>query len=971
MTHFKCKIFVWFITLFFSLSQTLLADGVPIQPDSNGQPTVEVSGTNTSSESDDLPNPNDPQDNPLLPADEESEGGSGSSVPAITGSIAINSQALITNNQVVTLTLQASGGGIRGDGNEDGNVDAADYVIWRKNAGSSGPAGDYDGSGLVDQTDYNLWKSQFGRTNGVVEMSFSNDGINFSPWEAYQTTKDWTLTSGDGRKTVYIKFRDEFGNESEIYSDAILYDGPPMGSMVVNNGDSFTSNQEVTLTLQVSDLLFGDGNGDGKVDAADYVIWRKNLGWQSSGPGNTNIADYDGNGIVEQTDYDLWRSQFGKTKTIEMAFSQDGGATFSDFEAFNTTKVLTLLGPDGEKMVFIRFRDEAGNTVDVQDTIILDTAAPAEGGTFTFRQKFLNPNPVNVEQFGTAVAIVGKNFAVAAPLEQVSGGIRAGAVYLLDENGNVLHTFLSPTPQSLGRFGWSIAAVGNNLIVAEPEYVVGLVSPGAVHLFDANPDSPTFGNLLHTFENPTPASVDQFGFSVAYSEGKLLVGARGDDTGAGDTGAAYLFDADPTSPAFGTLLHTFLNPTPEAGDLFGSLVAFIDHHILIGAHYGSDDASTDVGSFYLFDGDLTSSTFGNLLHSFLNLPSPFAGGNYLGYSRERYSVASLDRYIVLGVPFFDDLPYAPDTGIVYIFDGDPNRPTFGSLIKTLQNPSPSSHSPFNNHYFGASVTAVDKMLFVGAPGDNTLSAWSGAFYLFDGDTASQTFGELKETFLNPDPYPALPEEEYFGASIAADTFGNLVVGSPMHPSIQGGFNIGRAYRYQFQGLGVRINDGVASTTSPDVLITFDVMDNLTLQSNLQMAFSQDGINFTSFESFSETKQITLEGGDGEKTVYVRFRDEAGNVSEFSDTIILQQSGAASLSSASVAPLNQTAQSSEDIPVRAPLFWQATALNNGHLTSRKEVDAESSLEHKPRKSSRLNQHNGSHLGRKQKTSKKTD
>jgi hypothetical protein len=76
------------------------------------------------------------------------------------------------------------------------------------------------------------------------------------------------------------------------------------------------------------------------------------------------------------------------------------------------------------------------------------------------------------------------------------------------------------------------------------------------------------------------------------------------------------------------------------------------------------------------------------------------------------------------------------------------------------------------------------------------------------------------------------------------------------------------------------------------VLTLDAIDNLTAQQNLQMSFSQDGINFTPFEPFSQTKQITLEGGNGEKTVYVRFRDEAGNVSEFSDTIILHSKAAA-------------------------------------------------------------------------------
>jgi hypothetical protein len=41
---------------------------------------------------------------------------------------------------------------LAGDFNFDNKVDAADYVVWRKNSGT--------------QADYNLWRSNFGRTSG-------------------------------------------------------------------------------------------------------------------------------------------------------------------------------------------------------------------------------------------------------------------------------------------------------------------------------------------------------------------------------------------------------------------------------------------------------------------------------------------------------------------------------------------------------------------------------------------------------------------------------------------------------------------------------------------------------------------------------------------------------------------------------------------------------------------------------------
>jgi hypothetical protein len=52
-----------------------------------------------------------------------------------------------------------------GDYNDDGSVDAADYVIWRSMLGQSvtpGSSADGDGSGEVNDLDYDVWRMHFG-----------------------------------------------------------------------------------------------------------------------------------------------------------------------------------------------------------------------------------------------------------------------------------------------------------------------------------------------------------------------------------------------------------------------------------------------------------------------------------------------------------------------------------------------------------------------------------------------------------------------------------------------------------------------------------------------------------------------------------------------------------------------------------------------------------------------------------------
>jgi len=54
------------------------------------------------------------------------------------------------------------------------------------------------------------------------QMQFSNDNSKWSKPESYATTKVWTLKPGNGKKTVYVKYKSKLGKWSKAYSDTIL-----------------------------------------------------------------------------------------------------------------------------------------------------------------------------------------------------------------------------------------------------------------------------------------------------------------------------------------------------------------------------------------------------------------------------------------------------------------------------------------------------------------------------------------------------------------------------------------------------------------------------------------------------------------------------------------------------------------------------------------------------------------------------
>jgi hypothetical protein len=61
-------------------------------------------------------------------------------------------------------------------------------------------------------------------STGCSHTCISNTSV-CSSWESYASTKTWTLTSGDGIKTVYVWFKNSLGNaNTSPYSDSIVLD---------------------------------------------------------------------------------------------------------------------------------------------------------------------------------------------------------------------------------------------------------------------------------------------------------------------------------------------------------------------------------------------------------------------------------------------------------------------------------------------------------------------------------------------------------------------------------------------------------------------------------------------------------------------------------------------------------------------------------------------------------------------------
>ena len=100
-----------------------------------------------------------------------------------------------------------------------------------------------------------------------------------------------------------------------------------------------------------------------------------------------------------------------------------------------------------------------------------------------------------------------------------------------------------------------------------------------------------------TFRNPGPARNDNFGYSVAISGTRVVVGTYLDDTGAPDAGIAYLYDVSAATPE--APVATLSKTTHGFDDRFGRSVAIDGKTIVVGTP-NDDTTREDKGAVYVF-----------------------------------------------------------------------------------------------------------------------------------------------------------------------------------------------------------------------------------------------------------------------------------------------------------------------------------------------------------------------------------
>jgi PKD repeat protein len=119
--------------------------------------------------------------------------------------------------------------------------------------------------------------------SGVYQVRFRNDGVwATEPWETPSATKTWTLSTGDGEKTVYYQIRDSAGSLTS-YSGSITLDTTNPSA---NAGQNRTVYAGSTVTLDASNC----------VDSAGIVSYLWDFGDGTTGTGMTTNHTYANTG---------------------------------------------------------------------------------------------------------------------------------------------------------------------------------------------------------------------------------------------------------------------------------------------------------------------------------------------------------------------------------------------------------------------------------------------------------------------------------------------------------------------------------------------------------------------------------------------------------------------------------------------------------------------------------------------------
>ncbi|GAX09420.1 hypothetical protein FisN_6Lh205 [Fistulifera solaris] len=268
-------------------------------------------------------------------------------------------------------------------------------------------------------------------------------------------------------------------------------------------------------------------------------------------------------------------------------------------------------------------------------------------------------NYVN-DGFGTSVSLLPDLLAVGSPRRGVTIGDNLGAVYIFRRSNGVWvqeQIIVGAETVHNDLFGFAVKFIDESTLVVGSPVFTGLNKAGSIYTFEADIN----GQFQQTsrVEGSEAKGNDYFGFSLDSDEGRVIVGAPGDE----GKGSAYIFDI-----VAGALVEN-TRVEPEfglEGDEFGYSVAIGPTMAAVGSRSDDDNfIGNGAGSVFVYELDETATSWEYFQKITRTNPlSRITGRAATGLLGE--SLAFDGGYLVVGAPGWDGVAFV-NGGRIYVY----------------------------------------------------------------------------------------------------------------------------------------------------------------------------------------------------------------------------------------------------------------------------------------------------------------
>ena len=235
--------------------------------------------------------------------------------------------------------------------------------------------------------------------NGAHEVMISNyNNFKDAKWEPMaDVKKDWKLDISKSNLEVFVKFRDKAGNESSVISSAIKLDldPPKNASIIIDDGNKYVTSKDLKIKISLSvdgatgmrisqDKNFRDAKWEEISTSKEIVLSQidgEKVFFAQFADDAGNMSEIVSSSIILDTtppkvtsfkidDGAGWTNHTEKKVTItvdaegaeEMMMSDTPGFENASWQPFKPSILDFILpGDDGEKVLFIKLKDEIGN----------------------------------------------------------------------------------------------------------------------------------------------------------------------------------------------------------------------------------------------------------------------------------------------------------------------------------------------------------------------------------------------------------------------------------------------------------------------------------------------------------------------------------------------------------------------------------------------------------------------------------